>query len=193
MCFHNVFVTKMLVTNLRVRIGEPDPLQGSRRPSRRAASRASRRATTTRGTSLRCGTPAELPPSPERPRGPRATARRRDRRRAGPTRATGRRARRPMRGIESVLGPTAAPPTRVGHLPPPARRAVEEFGRRVNGTSRVNGHGRHELGAGRRHGVAVRRRGPSITSSGQTKGGETGVTRDAGGDGARAARRSYTR
>ena len=178
--FHNVFVTKMLVTNLRVRIGDPDPLR-SRRPSRRAASRASCRAT---GTSRWRGTrSSRSPPSQERTlRTARdgetvgANRRARDRSEGPPT----------HEGIESALGPTAALPTRVGHLSPPARRAVEEFGRRerIVLEETATGHGPSGVtrsGRAADHGVSSGAEGRSMTLSGRTRAANR-ESRDAGGD-----------
>ena len=89
-------------------------------------------------------------------------------------------------GIESALGPTATPPTRVGHLSPPARRAVEEFGRRerIVLEETATGHGPSGVtrsGRAADHGVSSGAEGPSITLSGRTRAANR-ESRDAGGD-----------
>ena len=89
-------------------------------------------------------------------------------------------------GIESALGPTAALPTRVGHLSPPARRAVEEFGRRerIVLEETATGHGPSGVtrsGRAADHGVSSGAEGPSITLSGRTRAANR-ESRDAGGD-----------
>ena len=89
-------------------------------------------------------------------------------------------------GIESALGPTAALPTRVGHLSPPARRAVEEFGRRerIVLEETATGHGPSGVtrsGRAADHGVSSGAEGPSMTLSGRTRAASR-ESRDAGGD-----------
>ena len=135
-----------------------------------------------------------LPPSQEWPRGTRATARPSAGAPRGPTRATGRRARRPMRGSETRprADRGASDPHRSSE--PPQGATVEErddFRDNVlrDDSSRDNGHGRHEFAPP----TAASRRG-AVHDPVSTNEGLRG-SRDAGGrqgelGAARGARRS---